>query len=120
MEITMSTDATSNRSANDDMVEIDPFEFGLRGRLVALDDGYNPDSGANWKEVSDELRALVIIATRTKQRIAIRGDPISVAKELSKQTLSTGWHILWLHRDVHWINSIMEHNLRVPRKKLDK
>lgn len=82
--------ATSFFEEPDQKVELDPFEFAY-GNWVVLHDGFNPKSGADWKNVSPRRRALVAIHQGTVARHTTTG--VDLAVSMSAEKLVGYWKI---------------------------
>jgi hypothetical protein len=98
-------------------VEIDPFELVNGRRLVALDGGYNAESGADWANVTMPRRALLIAAALDGEMVA-RGDSVAIAETLSSETLSGKWRVLESRADAERLTEL-ERYLRVPLIDID-
>lgn len=102
---------------SDEKVEIDPFELVNGRRLVALDSGYNAESGADWAKVTTLRRALLIAAALDGETVA-RGDSVAIAETLSSETLSGKWKVLESRADAERLTELQRH-LCVPLIDID-
>lgn len=100
-----------------EQVEIDPYELVNGRRLVALDSGYNAESGADWANVTMPRRALLIAAALDGETVA-RGDSVAIAETLSSETLSGKWKVLESRADAERLTELQRH-LRVPLIDID-
>ena len=85
----------------DQLPVVDPFVVLESDALVELDprdgtplvDGVNPETGADWSEVSDRRRALVRLAGGPKG-VELSADPMSLADSLRKEELPRVFQVL--------------------------
>lgn len=108
--------SATNLFESNELVEIDPYEVVVNRRFVALDNGYNAESGADWTDVSMHRRALLVDAALQGEQVAT-GDSVTIAEVLSQETLRGKWRVLDERADSTRLEEI-ERNLKVPRSSL--